>query len=74
MGNLRKIQTIHPAKASFNPLCVQLDMGPDNCPARSSIDEFQSAMRAIRYGADIVDINIELVESFNPLCVQLDMG
>ena len=35
--------------------------------------EFQSAMRAIRYGGGIHHCDARFSCSFNPLCVQLDM-
>ena len=36
---------------SFNPLCVQLDMVKGHVAAGINVKKFQSAMRAIRYGA-----------------------
>ena len=36
-------------------------------------DKFQSAMRAIRYGALYTNHRTYTTISFNPLCVQLDM-
>ena len=40
----------------FNPLCVQLDMVTSKHGRREYAEKFQSAVRAIRYGADKVSV------------------
>ena len=49
----------------FNPLCVQLDMVPTMNEWRKVMEKFQSAVRAIRYGADAHEfVNKKIVPKF----------